>query len=225
MAKSRSSSNREIDSHRGGVPVFNDTPGRDFDSWITEFRLNFGKQLSRELRRHGIRSMFGTTTVVFSVDRRHQLRGRIVKTSAPPELTDVYLDTTRGLDGGALLDFPRGSNLEGFNFSMTYAYAEPPRGYENVQASLRTANGRILTQNGMQATAGVMNYTFSNRDARGNLISKNAAGKLVPAGSQAVSGKLDGGNISISTDVAGMLLPKSKPVELKAQPPLKLETK
>jgi tetratricopeptide (TPR) repeat protein len=223
MAKTRGSRDRDSDSHKDGVDVFDQTPGRDFDSWITEFRYNFGVAVKQQLMRRGYPSMYGSTMMIFSVDHHHKLRARILRSSAPPVVTNMLLDTTRAMDGRSILDFPKSSNLDGFNFSMSWAFPEAPRGYRDVEANLRNAKGRILSQNGMRAQTGIMNYNTSN--ASGALATKNANGRLVPGSNQGVDGKLAGGNVSISTDVAGLLMPKQKPIELKAKPAQKLEEK
>lgn len=222
MAKTHGAADRISDSHRDGVPRYDKAPGADFDSWITEFRMNFGKQLNREMYMRGYRSMFGTTQMVFGVDHNHKLRARILRSTAPPHLTDCLLATTRALDGHSVLDFPRNSDLDGFNFAMSWTFPEYPRSQADVTAALRNPYGRVNATAAMQASQGVLNYGTVN----GNLASKNASGQLLNKGaSSAVAGKLDAGKVTFTTDVAGLLLPKPKPVELKAKPALKLENK
>lgn len=237
MAHRSRAADPHSDSHRDGVAIFKQTPGAEFDSWITEFRIRYGKAFMQQLNSKGMRQAFGRTQMVFSVDKDHHLRSRLVQTTAPSVVTDCLLDATRFMDGKALLDFPPGVKADGFNFAMAWTYPEYPR--TNVSAALRMNDGRASLVRGNQATQGVMNYndargslrttdvrgTLSSsnvnaalgaRDARGNLINKSGA-------SAGAAGKLAEGDVSITTDVAAMLMPRAKPVELKAAPPLKLK--
>lgn len=230
MAHRKQAANPHSDSHSDGVAMFSQTPGREFDSWITEFRIRYGKAFMQQLNSKGYRAAFGQTQMVFSVDKEHHLRSRLVQTTAPMAITDCLLEATRMMDGKAVLDFPPGTNTNGFNFAMSWVYPEYPRNMATVAAAMRNNDGRAALMRGNQATAASLNYndthaSLSSNNVNGTINSKDAHGNLVgkSGASAGVAGKLGDGNVSFTTDVAAMLMPRAKPVELKAAPPLKLK--
>jgi hypothetical protein len=229
MAQSGRERNRSTDSDPNGVILYSNPMGHEFDSWIAEFRIHFENGLAAILRSRGYASMAGTTKVVFSADKQHRLRSHIVETSAPLAMSDCVLATTRMLDGRSVLDFPPSTNSDGVNFSMTWNFP----GGGNVGGTLTSNNvGARVMQQGASGRAGIMEYNHVNgnlhaKDAHGQLMSKQGSGQLSPGSRAGVAGGLSGGSVTISTDVAGLLLPKPKPkpkqVELKAKPAFKLE--
>src|SRR5262249_41326299 len=147
MAKTHGQSRRQSDSHSEGITVFNQAPSADFGPWIAQFRQRFEIQLAQDLSRHGYGSMAGMTTLIFSIDNSRRLRGRVMPgTTAPADMTDCLLSTTRAMDGNSVLSFPNTATLNGFNFSMAWNYPEQPvKNDKDVHGTLSSNNvyGRV----------------------------------------------------------------------------------
>ncbi len=225
MARRKTAGRREMESHQGGPDVFKETPENsgllkeDWDRWIQNFRLEFNTDLFRELRARAIRRPSGHINVVFSVDDRGRLRSRILRSDANENFNESVLASTRHLDQSRCLRFPHDSKIHGFNFSMGWDYGSPkPMSREEVIALLRSRNGsaNLINPSGVQASAGRLNATgtgatLSAQDVAGSLQS-NRVGSSLSAG-QAGGLALP----SFQTNVSAQLLPKKKPVELKAE--------
>lgn len=226
------------DSHPDGIPVFKTVPefsggtGASWNRWIEDFRWNFESIFARELGRRR-EAAWGKTKMVFSVDAQHKLRGRIVATDAPRFFNDGLLATTRRLDGNRVLSFPPSTAVAGFNFTMGWDYGAHTKAKEDVFASLNQTRAGIRNVGADRAVAGKL----SADNAGGKLLNKpgsgNVSGKLVDAAGEKASGKLldqhGSGALAgslmptFSTDLSGIILPKARPTELKAQPAKSLE--
>lgn len=211
-----SQARRNTESHTSSLDVFKNAPenkdgmNRAWDDWILKYRYAFNNVLKVYT---GGRRRSGKTRMVFSVSSAGKLRGRIVDTDAPIFLTDAMLATTRKLDGDPGLGFPPGSQIPGFNFTMTYDYGAPEP-EPTTTAALRTTNTSAALRNpaGQSAVAGKLagnrvgaNLTSTNTSA--SLATKGTgAGLKPPQGEQAtaagtlstssVNGKIGAGSTS-----------------------------
>jgi hypothetical protein len=226
------STNREraTDSSRDGVQVFKAAPESGggmkllWDRWIEEYRIGFNTVLAQQMR--GV-PLSGRTKMVFSVDKDRHLRGRILETDAPVFVTDNLLATTRSLDGAKLLQFPGGSEIPGFNFTMSYTYSAP-RADTSTLASMRRTNASLLNPAGQRAVAGALGNrdvsgTLGSGQVTGSLRSKNTSAAIGARGTAAGLSAQEAAGIplpQIDTNVSGLVLPKAKLVELKATPKL-----
>lgn len=224
-----SQSQRSMESHKGSLEVFKNAPeskdgmNRAWDDWILKYRYAFNNALKGYT---GSRRRSGKTRMVFSVDQQRHLRGRIIDTDAPIYLTDAMLATTRSLDGDPGLSFPPGSQIPGFNFTMTYDYGAPiPDATTQTTASLRTTNttAALRTPAGQGAVAGRLTGNniggnLSSTSTQASLANKNtSAGLKLPQGQRAeaggalaateVNGKVAAGSTSagLSADSANAL--------------------
>lgn len=208
LAETRvSQARRAMESHSSSLDVFKTAPenkdgmNRAWDDWILKYRYAFNNVLKSYT---GGRKRSGKTRMVFSVTSNGRLRGRIVDTDAPVFLTDAMLATTRKLDGDSGLSFPSGSQIPGFNFTMTYDYGAPEP-EPTTTAALRTTNtsAALRTPGGQSAVAGKLagpqvNSTLSSTSTSAALAAKNAkAGLKLPEGERAnAAGTLAGTNVA-----------------------------
>ncbi len=208
LAETRvSQARRAMESHSSSLDVFKTAPenkdgmNRAWDDWILKYRYAFNNVLKTYT---GGRRRSGKTRMVFSVTNGGRLRGRIVDTDAPMFLTDAMLATTRKLDGDPGLGFPPGSQIPGFNFTMTYDYGAPEP-EPTTTAALRTTNtsAALRTPAGQGAVAGKLtgsqvssNLTSTNTSATLSNKSTNAGLKLPQAERATASGTLSGTNVS-----------------------------
>ncbi len=208
LAETHSSqARRSMESHSGSLDVFKAAPeskdgmNRAWDDWILKYRYAFNNVLKTYT---GMRRRSGKTRMVFSVSQSGRLRGRIVDTDAPIYLTDAMLATTRKLDGDPGLGFPAGSQIPGFNFTMTYDYGAPEP-EPTTTATLRTTNtnAALRTPSGQAAVAGKLTGTqvganLSSTSTSATLATKGtSAGLKLPEGAQATAaGKLAGTDVS-----------------------------
>ena len=202
-----SQARRAMESHSSSLDVFKSAPenadgmNRAWDDWILKYRYAFNNVLKTYT---GLRKRSGKTRMVFSVSKGGKLRGRIVDTDAPVFLTDAMLATTRKLDGDPGLNFPPGSQIAGFNFTMTYDYGAPEP-EPTTTAALRTTStsASLRTPSGQGAVAGKLTGTqvganLSSTNTSATLANKGtSAGLKLPQGDRAsASGTLAGTNVS-----------------------------
>lgn len=239
------------ESHSGGVEVFKGAPENkgqlraDWNAWIDNFRMAFNGQLGKELRARGQMRRSGRARMVFSVDTRRKLRGKIVDSDAPEAFNVSLIETTRKMDGWQDLTFPHDSAIPGFNFTMSWDYGAPlPDGQTDTTAALRRTTAGLRTPAGQHGTAGSLGVgRVSGQIGAGQTGGALSAGKTGGAlSTQAVSGKIGAGKITgqlgqsgatgalsaggsdglplptFDTSVTGLLLPKKKMEELKAKP-------
>jgi hypothetical protein len=208
LAETRvSQARRNMESHSSSLDVFKNAPeskdgmNRAWDDWILKYRYAFNNVLKTYT---GSRKRSGKTRMVFSVSNGGRLRGRIVDTDAPIFLTDAMLATTRKMDGDPGLGFPPGSQIPGFNFTMTYDYGAPEP-EPTATATLRTTNtsAALRTPAGQGAIAGKLagtqvgaNLSSANTSAALSTKGTNAGLKLPQGDKASASGALAGTNVS-----------------------------
>lgn len=208
LAETRvSQARRNMESHSSSLDVFKNAPeskdgmNRAWDDWILKYRYAFNNVLKTYT---GSRKRSGKTRMVFSVSNGGRLRGRIVDTDAPIFLTDAMLATTRKMDGDPGLGFPPGSQIPGFNFTMTYDYGAPEP-EPTTTATLRTTNtsAALRTPAGQGAVAGKLagtqvgaNLSSANTSAALSTKGTNAGLKLPQGDKASASGALAGTNVS-----------------------------
>lgn len=194
-----------VDSHQGGLEVFRCSPEETpelkpaWDKWIENFRLAFGSTLGPSVRAARIGKLSGSALMVFSVDKNRRLRGRLVKSDAPVLFNYYLLDTTRRLDHSALLDFPSGSALPGYNFTMTWDYGGSKSGTDTVAELIRTEAylrnqqalvARAVALNGSGRGTGSLAAAETDASLMPKFDSKVSARLLVPSELRATAGTL-----------------------------------
>lgn len=214
-----SQARRSMESHSSSLDVFEAAPeskdgmNRAWDDWILKYRYAFNNVLKTYT---GVRRRSGKTRMVFSVSQSGKLRGRIVETDAPVFLTDAMLATTRKLDGDSGLSFPSGSQIAGFNFTMTYDYGAPEP-EPTTTATLRTTNtnAALRAPTGRSAVAGKLTGTQASANLSGTSTSATlstkgtGAGLKLPEGARvsaagALAGKDVSGKIAAGSTNAGL---------------------
>jgi hypothetical protein len=227
-SRSGDSHQGRMDSHPEGVVSFKQCPDSSgpladpWHKWNEDFRLAFEARLRKRLAALGIPAIYGRTKLIFSIDKNRHLRGRILETTLPPLLWACMLEATKALDGSNELDFPRGSQIDGFNFTIGWTFIDPPLAVQERVAALMRFNrltGAIAPGQGLNATALGLN---SNQTAA---QLNNVNGKLLSGqGLQGQAQGLGGGQVDgkllpkVDAEVSGQLMPKPKLEELKASP-------
>jgi len=208
LAETRTSqARRATESHSSSLDVFKSAPeskdgmNRAWDDWILKYRYAFNNVLKTYT---GGQRRSGKTRMVFSVSQNGRLRGRIVDTNAPVFLTNAMLATTRKLDGDSGLAFPSGSQIPGFNFTMTYDYGAPlPE--PTTTATLRSTgtSAALRTPQGQGAVAGRLAGTKVGADSSSTSTTaslstqKTSAGLKVPQADRAsAAGSLAGTDVN-----------------------------
>lgn len=225
LAGQRANSPKILESHRDGVMQFKTAPESTpdmqakWDKWIEDFRLEFNTSLYRMMG-PTFSACSGKVKMIFSVDSRGKLRGRILESTAPFFYEYYLLATVRKLDGAPVLDFPSGSSIPGYNFTMGWSNGPPKSQYNrNTMAELRRL-GYQLRRNpitGEQAVAlrlgdNQVNGSLSSKNTSAQLAANNAAGMLTSqrAGALPIP--------NFDAVVAGIVLPRKPVPELKAAP-------
>lgn len=197
-------------SHSTGVMRFPQAPENsgDWDRWITRYRRTFNNQLFRHLAKEARSETAGTAGIIFSVDKDGHLRGCIYESTADPILANCLLETIRDMDKSYVLAFPPNSRVSGWNFRTQW----------NFKKALMVV--RLIRQHKAQAIAAVTKVQASllKTDAKLKpkvppVAEKALANKLAM---QSTSAKISPPPLVVKTGVSGLVLPKPKPVELKA---------
>lgn len=222
LAETHSSqARRAMESHSSSLDVFKAAPeskdgmNRAWDDWILKYRYAFNNVLKTYT---GGRRRSGKTRMVFSVSQNRKLRGRIVDTNAPIFLTNAMLATTRKLDGDPGLGFPAGSEIPGFNFTMTYDYGAPEP-EPATTATLRTTNtnAALRTPQGQGAVAGRLAGTKVGADLTSTGTTATLSTKTTNAGLKPPEGeRASAAGTLAGTDVSGKIGGASTSAGLKA---------
>ena len=198
----------------GGVETFKEAPeyyagdlGVAWRHWDEDFRIAYSNCLSRHLRSVGVNSIYGRSKMIFSCDKNRKLRARIVEANLPPEFCTLMLEAVKTLDGNRILDFPNGSKINGFNFTIGWENSDPPpQVVERVAALLRS-----------NRTSAVVNQIGLSGQTKGlpSDGQRSLNGQVLPTdGLKAdASGKVLGG-MTFNAEVSGKIM---QPAALKAE--------
>ena len=220
----KSSNIKLKDSHPGGpdkfttVPEVNNGMKEKWDKWIQDFRLSFNRILYSKVGSAKF-ALWGRSKVVFSVDKNRKLRSRIVSSGAPYFWDHYILETTRQLDRSSVLNFPTGSNIPGYNFSMGWNNgSSKKRMSRQTMIALRNIQAKLKRNpiSGQRAVANRLN----TRRVRSSLSTKNVSAVLKQKNANGVLTSEKAGKIplpSFDTKVSGLLLPQKKLKALKAK--------
>lgn len=214
---------QEKESHPGGLEQFKSAPessgdlGRQWDRWIENFRLQFNTYLFSRVG-GAKRAVWGNTKMVFSIDAKGKLRGKILESGSPYFFKHYLLETTRHLDHTQGLRFPDGSKIDGFNFTMGWPYGQEKRIDRDTMIELKRIAAALKRNpiTGERATAGRLatgsgNTSVAITSVDASLRSTDTSAALadkVGLETQVKAGKLP--LPSFETSVAGLVLPKKK---------------
>jgi hypothetical protein len=217
----------KYDSSPEGVEVYKNSQDKDpqldagWRRWNEDFRMFFAAQFLQRLRSVGVNSLFGQTRILFSCDKNHKLRGKILDTSLPDQFLPLLLDAVRNMDGKTNLAFPSGSQIDGYNFTVGWSFANPPpEVQEKVAIAMRSSNTHIqlIGSREDQARAARMKNIPVETQRIGNgaiPIGSNPINTAVGVANQSVNGALrpvdeanaKAGLLSNGKDTAAGLVP------------------
>ncbi len=138
--KSKSINATKWASHSDGLSKFHQAPENtsDWDFWIQRFTRAFQHVLTSHMFRDTKTEVNGKAACIFSVDKRGNLRGHIYASTGDSVLNTCLLKTIQSMNHSRILEFPPSSKIQGFNFRMTWDYANILRyirAYKQVQAA------------------------------------------------------------------------------------------
>ncbi len=194
-------------SHPDRVRTFSSIPPdtRDWDFWITRYRRAFQFILLHHLEEYAKDETRGATSIAFSVDKFGKLRGCIFATTSNDNLNRCLLETIKDLNGSRILKFPSNPPIDGWNFTMSWDF----RRMLAIVKARREAREKLLAmQNAKEDT-----YTQVSTEAI-ELAEKALADEEAKAEKLRLA-KLEE-NLVRKTEVSATIVPKAKPVELRA---------
>lgn len=225
LAGKAANSPKILESHRDGVMQFKTAPETTpdlsvkWDKWIEDFRLEFNTSLYRMMG-PAFSASYGKVKMIFSVDSRGKLRGRILESTAPFFYEYYLLATVRKLDGAPVLAFPSGSSIPGYNFTMGWTNGPPKRQFNrNTTLQLQRLSYQLRRNpfTGEQAVA----LKLGDNQASGRLSSQNTSAELAMNRAQGMLTSQKAGALpipSFDAVVSGLVLPRKPVPELKAAP-------
>jgi len=199
----------------GGVETFKEAPeygagplGDSWRHWDEDFRIAYSNCLTQHLHSVGVQSIYGRSKMIFSCDKNRHLRARIVEANLPPEFCTIMLEAVKSLNGNKVLDFPNGSKINGFNFTIGWQNPDPPpQVVERVAAALRSNRTfAVVSQMGLTGKA----------NGLPNDGQRSLNGQILPGDKADASGKVLGG-MTFNAEVSAKIMPKAAPAALKAE--------
>ncbi len=194
-------------SHPDRVVSYSAVPPdtRDWDFWISRYRRAFQFVLLHHLEEYAKDETRGATSIAFSVDKFGKLRGCIFATTSNDNLNRCLLETIRDLNGSRILRFPPNANIQGWNFTMSWdfrrmlAIVKARREYQRQQLALQHAKEDAFSKLSTEALQ-IAEKKFEEGKAETEKM------RIAKLESELVR----------KTDVSAVVLPKAKPVELRA---------
>jgi hypothetical protein len=190
-----------------GVTSFFEAPGLDqnWNVWIWRFRRAINLVLTRHMLHDLTNETTGKAAVVFSLDKDGNLKGYIYATTADDALNKCLVDSIKALNHNKWLEFPPSSHIKGWNFAMKWDFArllDYIRIVRARQKELETKMAMTSTDAKLKANAKGAHATIGKLP---KTKKETKVAVIVPA-------------VSVKTGVSGQIMPKAKPVELKAKP-------
>jgi hypothetical protein len=197
-------------SEPGGVQAFYQAPEftPEWDRWIYQFRRAINIILTRHLLHETNGETEGTASVVFSLDKDRNLKGCVCSGTGDDTLKQCMVETIKELNHNKGLAFPK-TAITGWNFRMQWDF------------------GRLLSMIKLVRERQEEIAKLAMKKAT-TTLDTNAKLKLAQEGAKAKIGKLSTSTrtkvavrvatINVKTELVGQILPKAKPLELKAIP-------
>ncbi|MCB9469433.1 MAG: hypothetical protein H6677_14245 [Candidatus Obscuribacterales bacterium] len=202
-------------SHPDGLQSFRQTPPDSpaWDYWINRYKRSFQYILMSHLAKEGEVNPYGSVACIFSIDNKGNLRGHIYASTASQRLNRCLLKTIRELNHSRVLEFPRGAKISGYNFQMKWDFGKLLRFIAYVRA-VKKRQAELLAQ--QEAEAKLM----AKKALEAKLLAqKKKAAALARQKRLALLKKKQAleAQYERKAEVAGLVLPAPKPVELKAR--------
>jgi tetratricopeptide (TPR) repeat protein len=173
----------------------------EWDRWIIAFRKAFNRQLFRHLGQDYKSETGGLASAIFSVDNQGHLRGCIYKTTADDTINQCLIKTIRDMNGTYVLAFPPTTHVTGWNFNISWNFAR--------------ALAVIKLQKERQALADAKLRSLEVAAKLKQQLEKEEKAKALKLAQVPPKPKP---SLQIRQKVSAQLMPKAKPLELKAKP-------
>lgn len=213
--KSKSMNVPQWASHPEGLTVYHQAPEgiAAWDYWIARFKRSIQHLLLKRLSAEATDQVRGAAAVIFSVDRKGNLKGSIYASTADTVLNKCLIEAIRDLNHSRILAFPANSDITGWNFQMTWnfgkylAYIQNHREQEK-RAQINKEIVDMLIKN-EELTARILKATHE-RELKAKMK------KLAKEKEKATAARLLEQQRQIKTEVAGHVMTKPQEKELRA---------
>jgi len=176
----------------------------EWDRWIMAFRKTFNRQLLRHLGNDYQNETSGTASMIFSLDKEGHLRGCIYQSTADDVCNQCLMKTIRDMNGTYVLAFPPTTHITGWNFNINWNFTR--------------ALAYIKAQKERQAIAEAKARSLAvEAKLKQQQLAEAQKAKALKLAQLATEAKLKSA-LQVKQKVSALLLPKAKPVELKATP-------
>ena len=202
-------------SHPDGLQSFRQTPPDSpaWDYWINRYKRSFQYILMSHLAKEGEVNPYGSVACIFSIDNKGNLRGHIYASTASQRLNRCLLKTIRELNHSRVLEFPRGAKISGYNFQMKWDFGKLLRFIAYVRA-IKKRQAELLAQQEAEAklmAKKALEAKLLAQKKKDAALAKQKRLALLKK-KQALEAQYER-----KAEVAGLVLPAPKPVELKAR--------
>jgi len=213
--KSKSINVPQWASHAEGLTVYHQAPEgiQAWDYWIARFKRSIQHVLLKRLSAEATDQVRGAAAVIFSVDRKGNLKGSIYASTADSILNKCLIEAIRDLNHSRILAFPANSDITGWNFQMTWnfgkylAYIQNHREQEK-RAQINKEIVDMLLKN-EQLKARILKATHE-RELNAKMK------KLAKEKEKATAARLLEQQRQVKTEVAGHVMTKPQEKELRA---------
>lgn len=205
-------------SHKDGVKSLRQAPAntQEWDFWIARYKRAFQYILMSHLAKEGEVRPYGSSACIFSIDKDGNLRGHIYASTASAKLNKCLIKTIQELNHSRILQFPKNAKITGYNFQMKWHFGKLLRYIAYVRAikkqqlelAQRAAEAKLLAAQ-QEARAKLLEKKTKNKE---RLIAKQKRLALLKKKREE-----EALAYTRKADVSAIVLPKPKPLELKAR--------
>jgi hypothetical protein len=202
------SRSRSIDpryrSDAAGVIRFSQAPEftPEWDRWILAFRKTFNRQLLRHLGNDYNNETTGSASMIFSLDKEGHLRGCIYQSTADDVCNQCLIKTIKDMNGTYILAFPPTTHITGWNFNINWNFG---RALAFIKAQKER---QAIEQDKVRSLA-------VEAKLKQQQLQKEEKAKALKLAQLATAAKAKSA-LQVKQKVSALLLPKAKPVEMKA---------
>jgi tetratricopeptide (TPR) repeat protein len=173
----------------------------EWDRWIIAFRKTFNRQLFRHLGADYQSETGGMASAIFSVDKEGHLRGCIYKSTADDTINQCLIKTIRDMNGTYVLAFPPTTHVTGWNFNINWNFARALAVIKFQKERQALADAKLRS---LEVAAKLKQQQLAKAEKAKALKLAQVPPKPKPA-------------LQIRQKVSAQLMPKAKPLELKAK--------
>ncbi len=217
--KSKSMNVPQWASHAEGLTVYHQAPEGTaaWDFWIARFKRSIQHVLLKRLSAEATDQVRGAAAVIFSVDRKGNLKGSIYASTADPVLNKCLVEAIRDLNHSRILAFPANSDITGWNFQMTWNFGKYLAYIQNHREQEKRA----------QINKEIVDMLLKNEELKSRILKstherelkakmKKLAKQREKEKEKATAARLLEQQRQVKTEVAGHVMTKPQEKELRA---------